>query len=121
MSVAQIRLLFLAVRLALPRRVCDKSRPAVPVDDHRAVDERSNRDCERSSHASCLPIFPNRPDQIRIDDSLCDCGCDADGEVQDPESRFEDLETQESPWVQGADEPQADFCRGEKDADEDEG
>ena len=76
---------------------------------------------ERSSHASCLPIFPDRPDQIGVDDSFHDSCCDADGEVQDPESRFEDLQSQECPWVESADEPQADFCRGEEDADEDEG
>jgi hypothetical protein len=52
---------------------------------------------------------------------LHDCGCDANGEVQDPESRFEDLKSQECPRVERADEPEADFCRGEEDADEDEG
>lgn len=92
MPVAQIRLLFLAVRPVLPRHVRDNSRLAVLMNDHRAVDKRGNGDRKRSSHASCLPVFPDRPDQIGVDDSLHDGGCDADGEVQDPESRFEDLE-----------------------------
>lgn len=91
------------------------------MNDHRAVNECCKRDRKRSSHASCLPIFPNGPDQAGVNDSLHNCGCDADGKVQEPESRLEDLESQVCPWVEGADKPQADFCRGEKDADEDKG
>jgi hypothetical protein len=91
------------------------------VKDHRAVNQSCQCHCKRRRHASCLPQSPKWPDQAGVDYSLKDCGCQPDREVKHPERRFEDLNSEECPWVQGAHEPEADFRGCEQDADEAKG
>ena len=95
--------------------------PAVSVRNDRSIDQsrKSHRQCSRQ--ASRLPQFPERPDQTRVDDSLFYSRGDSDGKVKHPENRLEHLQAQERPRMQGAYEPQANFCGSEQDADEHEG
>jgi hypothetical protein len=76
---------------------------------------------QRSRQASRLPQSPERPNEVRVDDPLFDGRGDSDCKVEDPENRLENRDTQERPRVQGANEPQANLCGSEQDADEHEG
>jgi len=99
----------------------ESASPPVSVRHDRSIDQSCQSHGQRSRYASRLPQSPERPDQVRVDDPLFHSRGDSDCEVKDPENRLEHRGPQERPWVQGANEPQANFCGREQDADEHEG
>jgi len=118
-NAAHVRLL--ARVLALAIAMLENASPPVSVRHDRSIDQSCQSHGQRSRYASRLPQSPERPDQVRVDDPLFHSRGDSDCEVKDPENRLEHRGPQERPWVQGANEPQANFCGREQDADEHEG
>jgi hypothetical protein len=118
-SAAHIRRLARVLALAIAS--LEIAFPAVSVRDDGSINQcrESHREC--SSQASCLPQSPERPDDARVDDPLFHGRGNSDCKIKHPENRLEHLYAQKRPRMQSANEPQADFCGCEQDADEHEG